>query len=152
MDKRNISTTLEQAREWYKSGNATLRKLALAAFTKEELEVYSYEQIMKEISCSTTCSCLTYPMMEEKATKALNKLRSIAFFLNEGWCKYTIGTGFFLTFSSQLECAVEDRKYGWSILKHSNVKYPGVIYFKSKDAAMKALMIAHTEGWLNDLK
>ena len=101
---------------------------------------------MKEISCSTTCSCLTYPVIDEKATKALNKLRSIAFFLNERWHKNTIGTGFFLTPSTQLEYAVEDRKYGWAILKHSNVKYPGVIYFKSKEAAMKALKIAYTEG------
>lgn len=152
MDKRNISITLEQAREWYKSGNATLRKLALAAFTEEELEAYSYEQIMKEISCSTTCSCLAYPVIDEKATKALNKLRSIAFFLNERWHKNTIGTGFFLTPSTQLEYAVEDRKYGWAILKHSSVRYPGVIYFKSKEAAMKALKIAYTEGWLDDLK
>lgn len=151
MDKRNISITLEQAKEWYKSEDATLRKLALAAFTEEELKL-GYDKVLEEICTSLACSCLYYPRNNNKEVQALIKLRNVAYFLNDGWCKGTIGTGFFLTPSTQLEYAVEDRKYGWAILKHSNVKYPGVIYFKSKDVAMKALKIAYTEGWLNDLK
>ena len=39
METRNISVTLEQAREWYNSRNATLRTLALNAYTNEELEL-----------------------------------------------------------------------------------------------------------------
>lgn len=152
MDKRNISITLEQAREWYKSGNATLRKLALAAFTEEELEAYSYEQIMQNISCSTTCSCLTYPALEESAVHALNKLRNVAYFLNEGWKRRITDPGFFITPNTQLEYSIEGKKYGWAILKHVNVKYPGVIYFKSKEIAERALDIAYKEGWLNDLR
>lgn len=152
MDKRNISITLEQAREWYKSGNATLRKLALGAFTEKELETYSYEQIMKRITYPITCSFLTYPAIDKKVITALNKLRNIASFLNEGWQKYIPGTGFFLTPSTRFDYDIEGKKYGWAILRHSNVKYPGVIYFKSKEAAMEALEIAYTEGWLDDLK
>lgn len=151
MDKRNISITLEQAREWYKSGNATLLKLALAVFTKEELEAYSYEQIMKEVSSSTTFSCITHPIIEEEAIKALNKLRNIAFYFNGRWNKNTTETGFFL--SPRTWSSTEGtQKYGWAILKHVNIKYPGIIYFKSEDAAMKALEIAYTEGWLYNLK
>lgn len=152
MGKRNISITLEQAREWYKSGNATLRKLALAAFTEEELEAYSYEQIMQNISCSTTCSCLTYPALEESAVHALNKLRNVAYFLNEGWKRRITDQGFFITPNTQLEYSIEGKKYGWAILKHVTVEYPGVIYFKSKEIAERALDIAHKEGWLNDLR
>ena len=35
--EKNISVTLEKAREWYNSGNATLKDIALQAFDKDEL-------------------------------------------------------------------------------------------------------------------
>lgn len=37
-EKRNIKVTLEQAMEWYNSGNSTLRTLALSAYTEDELK------------------------------------------------------------------------------------------------------------------
>ncbi len=37
MEERNITITLEKARKWYNSRNATLKKLALQAFDKDEL-------------------------------------------------------------------------------------------------------------------
>ena len=44
METRNISLTLEEAKEWYNS-NIILRDVALKAFTKEELEVLSFKDI-----------------------------------------------------------------------------------------------------------
>ena len=38
MDTRNVSVTLEKAIEWYNSGNATLKEVALQAFKEEELK------------------------------------------------------------------------------------------------------------------
>ena len=38
MDTRNVSVTLEKAREWYNSGNAALKEVALQAFKEEELK------------------------------------------------------------------------------------------------------------------
>ena len=38
MNTRNISVTLEKAIEWYNSGNATLKEVALQAFKEEELK------------------------------------------------------------------------------------------------------------------
>ena len=38
MDTRNVSVTLEKAREWYNSGNATLKEVAFQAFKEEELK------------------------------------------------------------------------------------------------------------------
>ena len=38
MDIRNVSVTLEKAREWYNSGNATLKEVALQAFKEDELK------------------------------------------------------------------------------------------------------------------
>ena len=38
MEKKNIAITLQEAKEWYKGFNTTLKELALKAFTKKELE------------------------------------------------------------------------------------------------------------------
>ena len=37
MKARNVTVTLEKAKEWFNSGNATLKEIALQAFGKEEL-------------------------------------------------------------------------------------------------------------------
>ena len=42
--EKNISVTLEKAREWFNSGNATLKELALQAFDKDEL-TYNFKNI-----------------------------------------------------------------------------------------------------------
>ena len=38
MKERNITVTLEKAKEWFNSGNATLKEIALQAFDENELE------------------------------------------------------------------------------------------------------------------
>ena len=42
--EKNISVTLEKAREWYNSGNVTLKEIALQAFDKDEL-TYNFKNI-----------------------------------------------------------------------------------------------------------
>lgn len=37
MKERNVTVTLEKAKEWFNSGNATLKEIALQAFGKDEL-------------------------------------------------------------------------------------------------------------------
>ncbi len=44
MEERNITVTLDKAREWFNSGNATLREIALQAFDKDEL-TYDFKNI-----------------------------------------------------------------------------------------------------------
>jgi len=52
IEARNISITLEQAMEWYNSGNAILRTLALSAYTKDELELnYSLIESKVDQAC-----------------------------------------------------------------------------------------------------
>lgn len=45
MEERNITVTLEKAREWYCNNDATLKELALQAFTEQELCAYDFTQI-----------------------------------------------------------------------------------------------------------
>lgn len=45
METRNITVTLKKAKEWYNSGDATLKEIALQAFSKEELTVFDFTRI-----------------------------------------------------------------------------------------------------------
>ena len=44
MEERNITVTLDKAKEWFNSGNATLKEIALQAFDKDEL-TYNFKNI-----------------------------------------------------------------------------------------------------------
>ena len=47
--ERNITITLEKAREWYNSDNESLKEVALQAFSKEELEwTFSFIKTLKD--------------------------------------------------------------------------------------------------------
>ena len=43
--ERNITVTLEKAREWYNSGYSSLKEIALQAFSKEELIGFDFTKI-----------------------------------------------------------------------------------------------------------
>lgn len=45
METRNVALTLQKAKEFYNSGNAALKEIALQAFTKEELTTPKYTNI-----------------------------------------------------------------------------------------------------------
>ncbi|MDY2736721.1 hypothetical protein [Intestinibacter sp.] len=45
MEKRNVTVTLDKAREWFNSGNESLKEIALQAFNKEELTVFDFTRI-----------------------------------------------------------------------------------------------------------
>lgn len=58
MESHNISLTLEKAREWYNSGSADLREVALQAFTEKELKPYDFRQVT---SFQNACEVLGIP-------------------------------------------------------------------------------------------
>lgn len=45
METRNVTLTLQKAKEFYNSGNAALKEIALQAFTKKELTTPNYTDI-----------------------------------------------------------------------------------------------------------
>lgn len=45
MEKRNVTVTLDKAREWFNNGNESLKEIALQAFSKEELTVFDFTRI-----------------------------------------------------------------------------------------------------------
>lgn len=56
METRNITVTLEKAKEWYNSGDATLKEVALQAFNKDEL-ICNFKNIK---TFKDACEALNY--------------------------------------------------------------------------------------------
>lgn len=137
MEARNISVTLEQAREWYNSGNTTLRTLALNAYVESELVGYEY---MKS-SISTDTVKLTIPYGDGGKVLTNGKLAIIAKYLNGCWEMGAGRTGYFIGKSSMGGSAViaqVDLTHGIAIYEHKTVQYAGIVYFKNAEDAKKA--------------
>ena len=137
MEARNISVTLEQAREWYNSGNTTLRTLALNAYAESELVGYDY---MKSCVNKDTVS-LTIPHGDGGKVLTNGKLAIIAKYLNGSWEMGAGKTGYFIGKSSMGGSAViaqVDLTHGIAIYEHKTVQYAGIVYFKNAEDAKKA--------------
>ena len=95
MKERNITVTLEKAREWYNSGNTTLKEVALQAFNKNELNEFDFTRIKTfedaltalEYTESTKVyirNTINDTSMYSKASAAMFKLNIIRKALNLG--------------------------------------------------------------------
>ena len=138
METRNISVTLEQAIKWYNSGNATLRELALNAYTKDELEL-DYNSIDREVNQICTCVCI--PKCEGKKFQVLAKLATIAKYYNKDWERTIYNTGYFISNHSPGNGPVDDCYKNIGVYKHYSAQYAGVIYFRNSEDAIKAIKI-----------
>lgn len=136
MEKRNIKVTLEQATEWYNSGNETLRTLALTVFTEEELTL-NMKYIHKAVNYDTVW--IDTPLEEVNKHKALSDLAMIAKYFNGSWKKTPNNTGYSLAqFNTE---SLNDIIKGVRIVAHNTVMYPGIVYFKEKEGLIKAVKI-----------
>ena len=91
MEERNITVTLNKAKEWFNSGNATLKEIALQAFSKDEL-TYNFKDI-KTLENACEALGLDYSIISivtkdiatfSKASAAMFKLNIIRKALNLG--------------------------------------------------------------------
>lgn len=92
METRNISLTLEEAKEWY-NNNIILKDVALKAFTKEELEAPSFKDIKSfKDACNALYLCYDAIIVTvnninriSKASAAMYQLNIIRKALNLGY-------------------------------------------------------------------
>ena len=95
MEERNITVTLNKAKEWFNSGNATLKEIALQAFSKEELNRFDFTKIKtfedaltalgyKESTKVYIRNTINDISMYSKASAAMTKLNIIRKALNLG--------------------------------------------------------------------
>lgn len=64
METRNVTLTLQKAKEFYNSGNAALKEVALQAFTQEELTTPKYTDIK---TFEDACAAIGLPMYKANA-------------------------------------------------------------------------------------
>lgn len=95
MEKRNVTVTLDKAREWFNSGNESLKEIALQAFSKEELTVFDFTRIKTFEDALTALECtestkvyirntINDISMYSKASAAMAKLNIVRKALNLG--------------------------------------------------------------------
>ena len=90
--KKTLDISIDMAREWYNSGNETLRKLALEFYSVDELKVVSFEEIktfedaVNVLNLDIDDVYITINRLEKisKASAAMFKLNIIRKALNSG--------------------------------------------------------------------
>lgn len=154
MEKRNITVSLEEARNWYNGEDQTLRKLALQAYTEAEL---SEPQNLKEVLEALGIENLNLNMtVGEEVPNAVQvkeisqeigseltlhmKLAFIARYFNGTWKPDMKQTKYFLArtnHSYDLPNSIKlDNNY--YIGTHERVMYPGIVYFQKQEDVRKA--------------
>ena len=92
METRNITITLEKAREWYNSDNESLKELALQAFDEKELKydfrnITTFKDACEALGCNYDVTTIFVRNIAEysKASAAMFKLNIIRMALNLGY-------------------------------------------------------------------
>ena len=80
MEKRKITISLDKAREWFNSGNATLEEVALQAFDKDELtynfrDITTFEKASKVLGLNHGVSDIATMSVSVAAMFRLNIIR-----------------------------------------------------------------------------
>lgn len=161
MEERVIKVTLEKAKKWFNSSNCTLKELALQAFSKEELELLSVEDIIKQLLENKEFYNLNdtqiiqlrsiYKRTDMSKVSAPKLLRILAKFYNKKWKKTLGNTGFFFTENAYHGTIYNNIEEDWSIVAHESVCYPGIVYFNSSKDCKEAFKIIKSLGKLNSL-
>ena len=95
MEKREITISLDKAKEWFNSNNETLKELALQAFSEEELTTFDFTKIKtfedaltalgyKESTKVYIRNTINDISMYSRASAAMTKLNIIRKALNLG--------------------------------------------------------------------
>lgn len=131
-EKRNISITLEQAREWYRGNNSALKELALTVYTEEKLGL-TLDDIYSKVESSSIH--LYIPSGEYNKFKVKAKLNMIAAYFNEDWKMEEGKTGYFI-----------GKLLGGSpTIIESYAKYESITYFKNRGDAKEAMKLLKDE-------
>ena len=155
MEKRNITVSLEEARDWYNGENQILRKLALQAYTEAELsEPQNFNEVLESLGVQSLNLNMRLGGKDALSTVKLSngigieigseltlhmKLALIAKYFNgtwkpEGKTKYFLAKGpCSYVFPNNIKLG-----NGYYIGTHETVVYPGIVYFQKEENVRKA--------------
>ena len=156
MEKRNITVSLEEARNWYNGENQTLRKLALQAYTEKELsEPQNFNEILESLGVKSLNLNMKLGGKDALSTVKLSngigieigsaltlhmKLALIAKYFNGTWNPEMDKTKYFLGRTPYSYDIPNSAKLdnGYYIGIHARVKCPGIVYFQKEEDVRKA--------------
>ena len=144
VEKRNITVSLEEAREWYNGENQILRKLALQAYTEKELnEPQNFKEVLKSLGIQSINIGMKVNGKEVSSAEIGNelaihiKLMFIAKYFNGTWKPEINKTKYFLAMCTDLPYSIRlDNNF--CIGTHERVMYPGIVYFQKQEDVRKA--------------
>ena len=155
MEKRNITISLEEARNWYNSENQILRKLALQAYTEKELsEPQNFKEVLESLGVQNLNLNIRLSGKDALSTVKLSngigieigseltlhmKLSLIAKYFNGTW-KPEMNKKYFLAKIPSSYVLPNSIKLdnGYYIGTHETVLYPGIVYFQKEEYVRKA--------------
>lgn len=154
MEKRNITISLEEAREWYNGENQILRKLALQAYTEKELsEPQTFRDVLKSLGIQSLNVGMKVNGKEVSSVEIGNelaihiKLMFIAKYFNGTWKPEMDKTKYFLGRTPYSYDVPNSAKLdnGYYIGIHARVKCPGIVYFQKEEDVRKAYQMIKDE-------
>lgn len=147
MEKRNITVSLEEARNWYNGENQILRKLALQAYTEKELsEPQTFRDVLKALGIQSLNIGMKVNGKEVSSVEIGNELAThirlmfIAKYFNGTWKPEINKTKYFLArtnYSYDIPYSIK-LDTGFGIGTHEKVMYPGIVYFQKQEDVRKA--------------
>lgn len=147
MEKRNITVSLEEARNWYNGKDQTLRKLALQAYTEAELsEPQNFKEVLKALGIQSINVGMKVDGKEVSSVEISNelaihiKLMFIAKYFNGTWKPEMDKTKYLLGRTSYSYDIPNSSKLnnGYYIGIHAKVICPGIVYFQKEEDVRKA--------------
>lgn len=163
MEKRNITVSLEEARNWYNGENQTLRKLALQAYTEAELsEPQNFNEVLESLGVQSLNLNMKLGGKDALSTVKLSngigieigsaltfhmKLALIAKYFNGTWKPEMDKTKYFLGRTPYSYDVPNSAKLdnGYYIGIHARVKCPGIVYFQKEEDVRKAYQMIKDE-------
>ena len=140
MEKRNIQISLEEAIEWYNSGNSSKRELALKIYKEIELSITTYSDVRASLRNTAIADSIAKGEVYRKllnVAKCFNSAYNIEY--NSRICRQNY---YIITKKSTLASFVKYKDF--SIIKNE-YKSDYEIAFNSLDAAKKAIDILGDE-------
>ena len=139
-EKRSIEISLEEAKEWYNSGDSFKRELALKAYSETELSINTYRNILALLKDEARADSLDKAEVYRKLlniAKYLNSISSIEY--NSRICRQNY---YVITKKSTLSLFI---KYKGFCINKNMYKSDYEIVFNTKEAAKQAINILGDE-------
>ena len=139
-EKRNIQISLEEAREWYNSGNSFKKELALKVYKEIELSITTYSDVRASLRNTAIADSIAKGEVYRKllnVAKCFNSAYNIEY--NSRICRQNY---YIITKKSTLASFVKYKDF--SIIKNE-YKSDYEIAFNSLNAAKKAIDILGNE-------